>query len=101
MRYLRSSTRRRSLARSAKRSAERTTRSAVGSGVERPARAVEMAAGIDLISDGAGAAFSFRSGRAGGAGGRGGGVRSEEHTSELQSRGQLVCRLLLAKRKYI
>src|SRR5690625_3796723 len=25
-------------------------------------------------------------------------VRSEEHTSELQSRGQLVCRLLLVKR---
>src|SRR5690625_6654984 len=25
--------------------------------------------------------------------------RSEEHTSELQSRGQLVCRLLLAKQK--
>src|SRR5690625_5433345 len=25
--------------------------------------------------------------------------RSEEHTSELQSRGHLVCRLLLAKRK--
>src|SRR5690625_5815257 len=35
-------------------------------------------------------------------GGSGGGVsvspRSEEHTSELQSRGQLVCRLLLAKK---
>src|SRR5690625_1310248 len=27
------------------------------------------------------------------------GVRSEEHTSELQSRGQLVCRLVLEKRK--
>src|SRR5690625_6403340 len=26
-------------------------------------------------------------------------VRSEEHTSELQSRGHLVCRLLLAKKK--
>src|SRR5690625_6460729 len=26
-------------------------------------------------------------------------VRSEEHTSELQSRGQLVCRLLLEKNK--
>src|SRR5690625_6879264 len=26
-------------------------------------------------------------------------VRSEEHTSELQSRGQLVCRRLLAKKK--
>src|SRR5690554_7280549 len=27
--------------------------------------------------------------------------RSEEHTSELQSRPQLVCRLLLEKKKYI
>src|SRR5690625_6329214 len=27
-------------------------------------------------------------------------MRSEEHTSELQSRGQLVCRLLLEKIKY-
>src|SRR5690625_4808141 len=26
-------------------------------------------------------------------------IRSEEHTSELQSRGQLVCRLLLEKQK--
>src|SRR3712207_7888254 len=29
------------------------------------------------------------------------GVRSEEHTSELQSRQYLVCRLLLEKKKYI
>src|SRR5690625_6240333 len=29
------------------------------------------------------------------------GVRSEEHTSELQSRGHLVCRLLLEKKKTI
>src|SRR5438874_6451451 len=28
-----------------------------------------------------------------------GGVRSEEHTSELQSRRELVCRLLLEKKK--
>src|SRR5436305_3346934 len=27
--------------------------------------------------------------------------RSEEHTSELQSRPQLVCRLLLEKKKYV
>src|SRR5690625_7828414 len=27
-------------------------------------------------------------------------MRSEEHTSELQSRGHLVCRLLLEKKKY-
>src|SRR5437870_10822536 len=30
---------------------------------------------------------------------RPGGSRSEEHTSELQSRGHLVCRLLLEKKK--
>src|SRR5439155_5111524 len=30
---------------------------------------------------------------------RRGGRRSEEHTSELQSRGHLVCRLLLEKKK--
>src|SRR5690625_5558517 len=30
---------------------------------------------------------------------RSGRVRSEEHTSELQSRGHLVCRLLLEKKK--
>src|SRR5690625_6205604 len=29
------------------------------------------------------------------------GVRSEEHTSELQSRGHLVCRLLLEKKNHI
>src|SRR5207253_8351220 len=32
---------------------------------------------------------------------RGNGFRSEEHTSELQSRGHLVCRLLLEKKKKI
>src|SRR3712207_8542906 len=34
-------------------------------------------------------------------GGRSGSSRSEEHTSELQSRQYLVCRLLLEKKKYI
>src|SRR3712207_8967782 len=34
-------------------------------------------------------------------GGRGGVPRSEEHTSELQSRQYLVCRLLLEKKKDI
>src|SRR5206468_9746081 len=29
-----------------------------------------------------------------------GNVRSEEHTSELQSRSDIVCRLLLEKKKY-
>src|SRR2546422_5447081 len=32
--------------------------------------------------------------------GEGSGQRSEEHTSELQSRLHLVCRLLLEKKKY-
>src|SRR5437870_13014475 len=35
----------------------------------------------------------------GGNDGRAGRDRSEEHTSELQSRGHLVCRLLLEKKK--
>src|SRR5690625_7088849 len=33
-------------------------------------------------------------------GGRTVGARSEEHTSELQSRGHLVCRLLLEKKNH-
>src|SRR2546428_1411356 len=32
---------------------------------------------------------------------RSNGLRSEEHTSELQSRSDLVCRLLLEKKNYI
>src|SRR3712207_6895124 len=39
-----------------------------------------------------------RVGRLGGGGGCGGADRSEEHTSELQSRQYLVCRLLLEKK---
>src|SRR2546430_13415346 len=44
-------------------------------------------------------------GQAGGEGGSAGsgrcaGKRSEEHTSELQSQSNLVCRLLLEKKKY-
>src|SRR5205085_11960947 len=34
-------------------------------------------------------------------GARGVGLRSEEHTSELQSQSNLVCRLLLEKKKYV
>src|SRR2546422_7480982 len=41
------------------------------------------------------ASLGFRPAR----GGRGGRPRSEEHTSELQSRLHLVCRLLLEKKK--
>src|SRR3712207_8773812 len=39
-------------------------------------------------------------GRRGGRSSRRPAARSEEHTSELQSRQYLVCRLLLAKKKY-
>src|SRR2546430_11523441 len=45
-----------------------------------------------------------RDGRAAGGGeppGEGGVARSEEHTSELQSQSNLVCRLLLAKKTHI
>src|SRR5690625_5842853 len=47
-------------------------------------------------------AFAAASAVGGGGVARGSAVataRSEEHTSELQSRGQLVCRLLLEKKK--
>src|SRR5439155_19019646 len=40
-----------------------------------------------------------RAGARGGDAGRAAAFRSEEHTSELQSRGHLVCRLLLEKKK--
>src|SRR5438067_5572587 len=42
--------------------------------------------------------FAFHLGAHQEPGGRVGGVRSEEHTSELQSRFDLVCRLLLEKK---
>src|SRR3712207_7383161 len=44
-------------------------------------------------------AFSYRSLSASGLSGAPPTVRSEEHTSELQSRQYLVCRLLLEKKK--
>src|SRR2546429_6303592 len=60
----------------------------VGGGVPPPVR---------LSDRGRAAAAGDRPG--GGAGSRGARVRSEEHTSELQSRLHLVCRLLLEKKK--
>src|SRR2546422_4548429 len=58
--------------------------------VEDAARLVETAGGPDrLISDVARRELTLRSL----------GARSEEHTSELQSRLHLVCRLLLEKKK--
>src|SRR5690606_41439217 len=60
--------------------------------------------GIDLILGSGGGAAGNTLTCAGGSGGAGGGAiqlvaRSEEHTSELQSRENLVCRLLLEKKK--
>src|SRR5690625_6753244 len=46
------------------------------------------------LDHGAGMAYALPAAKAGA-----GQIRSEEHTSELQSRGHLVCRLLLEKKK--
>src|SRR2546427_11551834 len=55
------------------------------------ARAETWPAGaVDAVSDGGGVLRSRRPAR---------GYRSEEHTSELQSQSNLVCRLLLEKKK--
>src|SRR5436190_11965591 len=51
------------------------------------------AAGIDVPAAGAGAVVAGATGPAGAV------RRSEEHTSELQSHSDLVCRLLLEKKK--
>src|SRR5260221_3289682 len=51
-----------------------------------------FAAGLAGLGAGLAAAFT---------GGGGGQTRSEEHTSELQSHSDLVCRLLLEKKKTI
>src|SRR5690625_4033167 len=47
-----------------------------------------LAESVEVSEDGLTHTFTLREG-----------VRSEEHTSELQSRGHLVCRLLLEKKK--
>src|SRR5690606_41461789 len=62
----------------------------------RRARRLRRARGADLPPPGNGGAVGAARGRAG-CGKRSG--RSEEHTSELQSRENLVCRLLLEKKK--
>src|SRR2546422_3737811 len=54
------------------------------------------AAPADLAGDPAGQPLDVGKARSGGAAGEN---RSEEHTSELQSRLHLVCRLLLEKKK--
>src|SRR3712207_8987824 len=65
---------------------------------QRPGRAgcVEQIAPIRIVHDRSGM-LPLRFGREARSGPAG--VRSEEHTSELQSRQYLVCRLLLEKKK--
>src|SRR3712207_8915753 len=66
-------------------------------GLERPEELVEEAK--RLLKEGGVLLVSVADKRAALADGRGGMyVRSEEHTSELQSRQYLVCRLLLEKK---
>src|SRR3712207_8065716 len=67
-----------------------------GRGAERAARLLEQAEALDEVLHGRGALAGggFRAGELDHQVGR-----SEEHTSELQSRQYLVCRLLLEKKK--
>src|SRR5690625_5553603 len=58
---------------------------------------VDSAAGSAAAAGGAGASAGW----AGAAAASESSPRSEEHTSELQSRGQLVCRLLLEIKKRV
>src|SRR2546427_5753642 len=69
-----------------------------GSGLARAAG--DAGAGRTARAPGLGEALEGWGARAGAAQPRGhGGQRSEEHTSELQSQSNLVCRLLLEKKK--
>src|SRR3712207_7991331 len=60
---------------------------------------LERAAGAGARGDAGGVRSPGPAVRAPGGGAGGGAQRSEEHTSELQSRQYLVCRLLLEKKK--
>src|SRR5690625_4125496 len=66
--------------------------------VPRPGRALRPRGGRRLLAPLAGMAFAAALVTGCGAEGHPGQRRSEEHTSELQSRGHLVCRLLLEKK---
>src|SRR5437870_8623837 len=73
-------------------------------GVERRRRRSSAVSAPSPFPAGAGEGGRGRAGAVGGGGagagfGDAGAGRSEEHTSELQSRGHLVCRLLLEKKK--
>src|SRR3712207_8206150 len=75
-------------------------RSRDGAGAARDGRAVRRRPRRRLLRHDAGAPGRARSrGRPPPDLGAAGGARSEEHTSELQSRQYLVCRLLLEKKK--
>src|SRR3712207_7881249 len=65
--------------------------------IEGQRRRVQVFEGIVIKRQGAGARETFTVRKSS----FGVGVRSEEHTSELQSRQYLVCRLLLEKKKTI
>src|SRR3712207_7989102 len=67
-------------------------------GAELPAGAVERPRERLLVRH---ELVQTRAGRVGEGGGGAVEVRSEEHTSELQSRQYLVCRLLLEKKKSV
>src|SRR5256885_11564521 len=66
---------------------------------------LELEVAEQLVPQLLGAVEALQRGEHGGVAGpgveRGAAVRSEEHTSELQSPCNLVCRLLLEKKKYI
>src|SRR5439155_22055339 len=66
-------------------------------GVDAAREAADHPAGADLLADATHLVLDDRRRRPGASHPR---ARSEEHTSELQSRGHLVCRLLLEKKKY-
>src|SRR2546430_6090010 len=76
--------------------------------IRRPPRSTLFPYTTLFRSEGEGGALQARRGnpsapegarRPGRAGGRARDLRSEEHTSELQSQSNLVCRLLLEKKK--
>src|SRR3712207_6990036 len=79
------------------RQAVRDVRAGDAAGVERPHGQLRARLADRLRGDDADRVADH--GRA--AGGERAPVRSEEHTSELQSRQYLVCRLLLEKKKHI
>src|SRR5690625_6396466 len=68
-------------------------------GIEMRWQAQNTAPSLNVLLDDGPAGLTIRTVYEQGAAHRAGLSRSEEHTSELQSRGHLVCRLLLEKKK--